>query len=109
NFLQAAKLGENTNLRGFRKDRFAGRSYVFNNTELRLTLFKRFIIPGSLGVLTFCDAGRVWMDEENSGSMHVGYGCGLWFAPLNKIVGSLSFGFSREESFQTNLSLGYSF
>lgn len=108
-FLNAAKLGENSNLRGFRRDRFAGRNYFFNNTELRLTLFKRFIIPGSLGILTFCDIGRVWENGEDSKIIHVGYGGGLWFAPLNKIVGSLSFGFSNEETFQTNLSLGYSF
>lgn len=111
NFFHANFLGEQTNLRGFRRDRFAGRNIFFNNTEVRVTLFdlKRFVIPGSFGILGFYDVGRVWIDTEASTRWHKGYGGGFWFAPLNKIVGSLSFGFSPEESFQTNLNIGYLF
>src|SRR5881392_3803865 len=37
-FPQAMYLGGTDNLRGFRKQRFAGKSMLFNNTELRVRL-----------------------------------------------------------------------
>jgi hypothetical protein len=95
-FVQAQYLGFKQNLRGFRFDRFAGRSRAFNNTELRwrfgddinLGLFR-----GSLGVVAFNDIGRVWVDNEQSKRWHDGYGWGIWIAPLNRllIIGSLTY------------------
>jgi hypothetical protein len=109
-FFHGPSLGETTNLRGFRKNRFIGRSNFFNNTELRVTLFnlRRFILPGPVGILGFYDVGRVWVDKEISEKWHRGYGAGLWYAPFNRVIGSLSAGFSTEESFLFNINLNYS-
>ncbi len=110
-FFHGLTLGENANLRGYRKNRFTGRANFYNNTEIRVTLFnlKRFILPGPVGVLGFYDVGKVYLKDVSSRVWHKGYGAGLWYAPLNKVVGSLSAGFSREESFQFNIDLSYSF
>ncbi|HLF46946.1 MAG TPA: BamA/TamA family outer membrane protein, partial [Chitinophagaceae bacterium] len=51
-FYQAQYLGSEDNLRGYRKYRFAGRSKLYNNTELRLALanFRTYLFPGVLGI-----------------------------------------------------------
>jgi len=67
-FQQAQYLSGTENLRGFRRNRFAGRTVVFNNLEVRLKLaeFKTYFFPGQFGLLVFNDVGRVWSDGERS-------------------------------------------
>jgi hemolysin activation/secretion protein len=61
-FYQANTLGGLSNLRGFRRSRFSGRSSFYHNLEARLKLlsFKSYLFPAHLGVLAFNDLGRVW-------------------------------------------------
>jgi hypothetical protein len=98
-FFQAQVLSGNTNLRGFRKTRFAGESSFFHNFELRMKLFsfRSYLFPAQVGLIGFNDVGRVWLDGESSSRWHHGYGGGLYIAPLSKIVVSAMVGFSREE------------
>jgi outer membrane protein assembly factor BamA len=64
-FFQAQFLGSNEDLRGFRRERFAGSSKFFNQSELRLKLanLKTYLFPASIGLFAFVDAGRVWQKE----------------------------------------------
>ncbi len=64
-YFQAFDLGEDNYLRGFRKNRFAGRSLLYESTELRFKLFesKSYIVPGAVGLLAFNDVGKVWMQR----------------------------------------------
>ena len=39
---------------------------------------------GTSGMLGFADAGRVYLDGEDSDKLHNGYGGGLWFAWLDR-------------------------
>lgn len=98
-FYQAQYLGSEDNLRGYRKYRFAGRSKLFNNTELRIRLasFRTYLFPGSLGILGFYDTGRVWDDNNSSSKWLSGYGGGFWFSPLNRLVISISYMASKED------------
>jgi outer membrane translocation and assembly module TamA len=98
-FFQANSLGGLTNLRGYRRDRFAGKTSVYQNTELRFTIsnFNAYITKGVWGVLAFYDNGRVWMPEETSDTWHHGYGGGLWFLPFNKMSMTATYGVSKEE------------
>jgi hypothetical protein len=98
-FFQAQYLGGTENLRGYRKNRFAGKSMAFNNVEMRLKLanFRTYLFPGSLGVLVFNDVGRVWADNDNTGKWHTGYGAGLWFSPLSRFVITASYTVSTED------------
>src|SRR5690606_997306 len=65
-FFQANTLGGTTNLRGYRRTRFAGRSAVYQNIELRVELFKYnlYLFPGRVGVLGLYDMGRVFADND---------------------------------------------
>ena len=93
NFYQASTLGgqnkemEKGNIRGFHRDRYAGRSVVYQNTDLRLQLFKikSYLFPGAFGILGFVDYGRVW-NNENSRLWHASYGGGIWLDIMNKIT-----------------------
>jgi hypothetical protein len=108
---QAQYLGFKQNLRGFRIDRFAGRSRVYNNSEIRfirsdanLGLFR-----GSAGFVLFNDAGRVWSDNESSTQWHDGYGWGIFIAPLSKLVVTASMMYSIEEKNLVLVNLGFQF
>ncbi len=111
-FFQANSLGGLTNLRGYRRNRYAGRSSAYNNTELRLRLFsfRTCLFPGYFGVLGFHDVGRVWLwlDGESSGKWHQGYGAGLWVAPLKQAVVTFMYGLSPEERLPV-VKLGFFF
>jgi hypothetical protein len=107
-FYQAQVLGGLSNLRGYRKTRFAGDSKFYNNTELRLKLgtFRNRIIPISMGIYGFNDVGRVWYSDEDSNKWHHGIGGGIWLAPLNISVISLDLAHSEEELL-FNFRLGF--
>jgi len=76
------------NFRGMPRHRFSGRTVFYQNTDLRIPLFETssFIIPGSLGILTLVDHGRVWNSNLSSSKWHVGKGGGIWYNALNKFM-----------------------
>ncbi len=98
-FFQAQYLGTEDNLRGFRKERFAGKSKFYNQAELRLKLanLKTYLFPAAFGIYAFIDAGRVWVENDQDSKMLTGYGGGFWFAPLRRIVFTLSYAKSKED------------
>jgi hypothetical protein len=97
-FYQSASIGNNTTLRGFRNDRFAGFASAYQNTELRVPLSSiyNYVFTGSWGVYGFLDHGRVWAEGERSGRWHRGYGPGVYLNLYQFFVLSGSVGFSRE-------------
>ncbi len=109
-YFQSQFLSGNTNLRGYRRFRFAGDKSLFNNFEVRYKIkdFRTYLLPGALGVLAFHDIGRVWYKNEKSGRWHNGYGGGIWLAPAERLVGTLSLAHSRE-GFMGIASLGWQF
>ena len=99
-FFQAQYLGSNEDLRGYRKQRFAGKSKFFNQTELRWKLvnLKTYLFPASFGMFAFFDVGKVSAPAPfDKGSAGTGYGGGFWIAPLNKLVISISYAVSKED------------
>lgn len=109
-YFQAMNLGANNFLRGFRKNRFSGRSMAYAGIELRVKLFdsKSYVFPGKVGVLGFLETGRVWMDNESSKQWHTSYGGGLYYVPYDVFMISATMGFSGEESL-FNFTLGTKF
>ena len=109
-YFQALTLGQNNFLRGFRKNRFAGQSLAYGSLTLLIKLFdtKSYILPGSVGLITFDDVGRVWASNLSSSKWHNAYGGGLYYSPFNLLILSGSVGFSREETL-FNLSIGSKF
>lgn len=98
-FLEAAKLGGKTNLRGYLADRFYGDQIIFQNTELRFKLidFSSYILNGELGVFGFYDSGRVWYNNEGAGNWHSGYGGGFWLSPFEMTILTVSYNIGEED------------
>lgn len=98
-FYESNTVGGTTNLRGFRGNRFSGRSTFYNNFELRAELFDfyRYLLGGKVGLSGFFDIGRVWTDSERSTVWHKGYGGGIWFNLFDSVLINSSFGRSKEE------------
>ncbi len=98
-FFQANALGGLTNLRGYRRTRFSGKSSFYNNTEVRLRLFsfKTYLFPAYAGIVGFHDVGRVWLKGEASSKWHQGYGGGIWIAPFKIVVVSAMYTVSEED------------
>ena len=77
----------NGNVRGFRKNRFAGDTALYGNSELRLVLAKiKLLVPGELGLFGAADAGRVIYaeDPDDADTWHTGVGGGLWLSFLQR-------------------------
>ncbi|MCU7551696.1 BamA/TamA family outer membrane protein [Chitinophagaceae bacterium LB-8] len=110
-FPQAQYLSNRDNLRGYRKDRFAGRSMLYNNLELRWKIadFNTYLFPGSIGLLIFNDVGRVWHDDEHSRDWHVGNGAGIWLAPIRRFVVTVNATRSKEEKVLPYVTFGFQF
>ena len=109
-FFEASTVGGRDNLRGFPRTRFAGRSAVYGNADLRVKLFdfNIYILKGELGALGFVDHGRVWLNDEDSDLWHRGYGGGLWMTPFGMTVLTASVGISDEGEL-LDLSVGFQF
>jgi hypothetical protein len=110
-FFQAQYLGTEDNLRGYRKQRFAGRSKIYNQAELRLKVanLKTYLFPAAFGIYAFADAGTVKAFKgDATNKTLVGYGAGLWFAPLRKIVITVSYAMSDEDKLPL-VGLGWKF
>ncbi len=88
-FFQAAVLGANTGLRGFRQQRFSGeRALAFNgDLKYQLKSFKTGLLPLKLGVFGGFDYGRVWVDGEESNTWHNSYGGGINLNAVDAISG----------------------
>ncbi|MDZ7659019.1 BamA/TamA family outer membrane protein [Fodinibius sp.] len=103
-------LGDPGNLRGFLRDRFAGRTSFFQNAEFRTRLFnfQSYLFPADVGILGFFDNGRVWINGETSNDWHQGYGGGIWINPFKKVVITTTYGVSNEDRL-FSINLGFAF
>jgi predicted phosphodiesterase len=105
---QAQILDGRTELRGYRKTRFYGDKKLYVNSEIRikLTTFRSYLFPATLGINGFFDTGRVWYVDENdvdpsaadgsSSLWHKGFGGGIWFTPFNFAVVNSEFAHSDD-------------
>ncbi|QRR03904.1 metallophosphoesterase [Dyadobacter sandarakinus] len=84
-FFQMPALGGNQGLRGYRTERFYGKSSLWHSTDVRFRLGSSYnpALPLSYGLFASFDYGRVWLPGEHSGNWHDSYGGGLWLAPVD--------------------------
>lgn len=92
-FYQAAAIGGNNGMRAYRNERFAGKSYLVNNAEIRWDFgrIKNNIVPTNMGILVGYDLGRVWIDKEESDKWHQGVGAGFWVNILESFSARLNY------------------
>jgi hypothetical protein len=97
-FYQLNSIGGSDNLRGYRRDRFWGKTAFYNANELQLLFnFRSHIFNGKAGIFGLYDEGRVWQPGEESNSWHTAYGGGILFAPFNKFMLSLAYALPKDE------------
>jgi hypothetical protein len=90
-------IGGGQTLRGYRRERFHGKSAFYNENELRWAFNAHtFLFNGKMGLVGFVDDGRVWNPGEASNKWHVGYGGGFFVSPFNKVVVGLNYGISDD-------------
>jgi hypothetical protein len=96
-FNQHAVIGGPVNIRGFRAERFWGKTSFYNQNELRyITNIKTHLMNAKAGLLAFFDNGRVWLPGEKSKTLHTSYGGGILLAPFYKISLFATYGISNE-------------
>lgn len=113
-FFQAATLGgtgDMANIRGFRRDRFAGQSSFFHNTDLRLQVFvsRNRAVPFVAGIYGGFDYGRVWLEGENTSNWHIGYGGGIFISPFNQATFTLGLFRGDDEPLRVTVGGGFFF
>ncbi|MCA6077923.1 BamA/TamA family outer membrane protein [Fulvivirga sedimenti] len=117
-FYQAARLGGLSNLRGYRKLRFAGDEAFYTNLELRVQVLevKSILFPALVGFHVYRDQGRVWSDNPDQpvqnpdkATWHRGIGGGLWIAPMGSIVISTDYARSNDNEDAFYIRLGFFF
>lgn len=92
-FYQAASLGGDEDLRGFRDNRFSGKSAFYQGSDLRYFIgqIKNPFAPINYGAFIGFDYGRVWFPGENSDKWHQSSGFGLWMNSSNVVAAKLSY------------------
>ncbi|WPO79013.1 metallophosphoesterase [Flavobacterium sp. KACC 22761] len=110
-FYHGATLGGDTDLRGYRNERFLGNSYFSQSSDLRFTLGKihKTVAPLTYGILGGFDYGRIWLDGENSRKWHQDYGGGLWLNAINLVTARISYFQSPDEPGRVIFGAAYSF
>jgi hypothetical protein len=107
-FYQAASIGGNNGLRGFRHQRFTGKNSFYNSTDLRFNFrkLKSGFAPMNLGFYGGLDLGRVWIDNDNSKQWHNSIGGGVWLSLAEFITGQAG-AFSSSDGVRIAFGLGF--
>ncbi|MBT8263235.1 MAG: metallophosphoesterase [Bacteroidia bacterium] len=108
-FYQAAVLGADTGLRGYRTQRFSGESALAFGGDLRYSFsrFKTGILPIQLGVFGGYDVGRVWVEGEDSDIWHDDFGGGIFLNAVDSLFGELGI-FNSDDGIRISFGFGVS-
>ncbi|MBO6827938.1 metallophosphoesterase [Allomuricauda sp.] len=109
-FYQAASIGGNNGLRGFRFQRFTGKTAYFQNTDIRYSFrrTKTGILPVTPGIYGGFDYGRVWFPGDSSRIWHNSYGGGFFVNGADIL--SANFGlFNSSDGLRFAFGLGFGF
>jgi len=109
-FYQAASIGGNNGLRGYRFQRFTGRSAFYQNTDLRYSLLKRNtgLLPVTLGLYGGFDYGRVWFPGDDSNIWNTSGGGGF-FVNASDLISAQFALFSSDDGLRFAFGLGFGF
>jgi|TARA_R110000744_G_scaffold22054_12_gene56682 hypothetical protein len=109
-FYQAASIGGIDGLRGFRNQRFSGKTSYYQNTDLRYNLksLKTGLLPVTLGVYGGFDYGRVWTPNEDSDLWHTSYGGGFFLNGADVMTARLAL-FNSLDGPRFSFGVGFGF
>lgn len=109
-YYQLASMGGRTTYRAARSERYRGNTMFVQNLDLRFMGFGfgGDDVPTVGGFIVGLDYGRVWLDGEDSDTWHVGYGGGVWLAPLGATIISLTY-FRDKDDARVAFAAGWPF
>ncbi len=109
-FYQAANLGGDNGLRGYREQRFTGKSFLVGSADLRYSFpkFKVGLLPFQIGIYGGADLGRVWLADDSSDKWHNSRGGGFWINGPGGANVNLSL-FNSTEGTRLSFGLGFDF
>ena len=103
-FFHANYLSNQSRLRGFKTNRFAGDGIVYHASDLRIKLVQgnRGFRTG-LGIFGSFDYGRSFLENEDINDWHTSFGGGIYLTPLNILGFKLGYYVGDED---TQISIG---
>ncbi len=109
-YYQAATVGGNKGLRGYRQDRFAGQQAMAAGADLRYSFdtFKTSFLPFQVGILGGYDIGRVWYPGQESEVWHDNYGGGFWIVIAEALNSNFNF-YKGDEGWRFTFGIGKRF
>jgi len=109
-FYQGASIGGIDGLRGFRNQRFTGKTSYYQNTDLRWSLAKKRtgILPIAMGLYTGFDYGKVWLPDVDSTIWHTSIGGGFFLNAADIATLNLAI-FTSDEGPRFAFGLGFGF
>lgn len=108
-FYHTPSIGGDNGLRGFRDERFTGKSYFYQSSDLKVRL-KRYITavsPVTIGIYGGFDYGRVWQPNDTSNIWHTSQGVGFWISSLQALTFNIGY-FNSKESNLIQVGFGIS-
>jgi len=109
-FYKYTFLGQFSNLKGYKRNRFTGDASAYLNSEIRLHLGKvrNLFLPFETGLIGFYDVGKVWFEGVAEGKWHAGYGGGFYISPITRdYLFTVLFEFSPEEKLLFRFGFGF--
>ncbi len=116
-FYHAASIGRDDGLRGYRYQRFTGKTSFYQNSDLRLSFkkHKTSILPVELGIYGGFDLGRVWVDDDlvsdpdfNLDQWNTSVGGGFFINAMDMISGNIAV-FSSDDGILFSFGIGFDF
>ncbi|MCF1422938.1 metallophosphatase [Mangrovimonas futianensis] len=109
-FYHGATLGGNFSLRGYRNERFNGKTAFYQSTDLRVGIakFRTNFIPIRMGVTAGFDYGRIWVEDDQSQVWHNNYGGSIFINGFNALSGNLGL-YHGADGNRFTFSLGFTF
>lgn len=109
-FFQAARLGARNGLRGYRFDRFLGKSSFYQSSDIRVNVkkVKTGLVPLTLGIYGGFDYGKVWLNGYATGDWNTSVGGGIFFDAADMITARLS-AFSSDDGLRIAFGVGFGF
>ena len=109
-FYQGARLGARNGLRGYRFDRFIGKSSFYQSSDIRINLkkMKTGLIPLIIGLYGGFDYGKVWAPNLPTGDWNTSIGGGLIFDAADMLSASIG-AFNSDDGMRIAFALGFGF
>ena len=109
-FYQGATLGARTGLRGYRFQRFTGKSAFSQSTDIRWNFgsLKTALLPINFGIYGGVDYGRVWVENDTSNKWNNSVGGGLFVNMAQMMTANIS-AFNSSDGLRLAFQLGFGF